>query len=211
MEEPSTPLTYATAIARYIRDPSTIRARTMDEFGRAPSLDRCRHIRRGIEERQRNTMKALQHSGHTAPVPTVADEQAYEAGEKMRRLAADALRRAVEQAIATPEAIENKAAAFTAPRAPAFERVIHLAAHLFNITPEDITGKGRMQHLAHARHAIVHVLHTKQHWSFPRIGKLLGGRDHSTAINSRDRAAGLLKNDQAFAAVVEALEQEWAR
>lgn len=39
------PTSYAARLATYISDPSTIRARTLDYFGRAPSLDQCRNLR----------------------------------------------------------------------------------------------------------------------------------------------------------------------
>lgn len=42
---PNTPVAYATYLARYIADPSTIRVRTLEQFGRAPTLARCRKLR----------------------------------------------------------------------------------------------------------------------------------------------------------------------
>ena len=41
----STPSSFARYLASYVSDPSTIRARTIDQFGRAPSVDECRAMR----------------------------------------------------------------------------------------------------------------------------------------------------------------------
>lgn len=41
----TTPISYAAHLAGYISDPSTIRARVLDEYGRAPSLEQCRNLR----------------------------------------------------------------------------------------------------------------------------------------------------------------------
>ena len=40
-----TPTSYAARLATYISDPSTIRARTLEYFGRAPSVEQCRNLR----------------------------------------------------------------------------------------------------------------------------------------------------------------------
>ena len=45
-----TPLSYASHLAGYISDPSTIHAHVMNEFGRAPSVDRCRHLREAKQQ-----------------------------------------------------------------------------------------------------------------------------------------------------------------
>lgn len=41
----STPYAYARSLANYIADPSTIRTRTIELFGRAPPVDICARMR----------------------------------------------------------------------------------------------------------------------------------------------------------------------
>lgn len=45
-----TPLSYAAKLAGYISDPSTIRTYTLAEFGRAPTLEQCRNLRKAKEQ-----------------------------------------------------------------------------------------------------------------------------------------------------------------
>jgi chromosomal replication initiation ATPase DnaA len=51
----------------------------------------------------------------------------------------------------------------------------------FAISYGELIGEGRSRHLVEARVVVVAVLRERG-WSFPRIGKLIGGRDHSTII-----------------------------
>lgn len=55
------------------------------------------------------------------------------------------------------------------------------AAHL-NVTPEELTGPGRARELVRARAAISRVARD-QGYSYPQIGRLLGGRDHTTIMH----------------------------
>lgn len=48
--ETKTPIALAAKLAEYISDPSTIRARVKDHFGRAPSVDYCAKLRRKAEK-----------------------------------------------------------------------------------------------------------------------------------------------------------------
>lgn len=47
-----TPTGLAARLAEYIADPSTIRARVKEHFGRAPSVDQCRNLRLAVESRK---------------------------------------------------------------------------------------------------------------------------------------------------------------
>ena len=51
-----------------------------------------------------------------------------------------------------------------------------------NVTPADINGKSRRKEFVQARQIVMYIAHT--HTSLPasRIGRLIGGRDHSTVI-----------------------------
>jgi len=46
---PDTPSGYAKHLAGYIRDPSTVRARTMEQFGKAPAIERIVYWRSEVE------------------------------------------------------------------------------------------------------------------------------------------------------------------
>lgn len=82
--------------------------------------------------------------------------------------------------------------------------LVHHASDLTGIPVEDLTGPMRFGWLARIRHAIVMVA-SEYPISTTQIGKAMGGRDHSTVINSRKRGAALIDRDKDFARLVERL------
>ena len=55
-------------------------------------------------------------------------------------------------------------------------------ADFYGLTVDDITGKSRRKHIIPARHHAMAMLRQRG-WSYPEIGRKLGGRDHSTVIH----------------------------
>lgn len=64
------------------------------------------------------------------------------------------------------------------------EDIINFFASHFGLSAEDLLGKSRMQDIVFARNALIYFLRDYNNMSFVAIGKLLGGRDHTTAIHS---------------------------
>lgn len=75
--------------------------------------------------------------------------------------------------------------------------IIHRAADLTGHTTGEITGESRRQELVHTRWAISRRL-ARQGWSTPRIGRLLGGRDHTTIMHGLRRGDYLYPRDPDF-------------
>lgn len=68
-------------------------------------------------------------------------------------------------------------------RAPLFGReLVTSVAADFDISHGELIGDCRSSTFVEARAVVTRVLHERG-WSYPRIGCLLGGRDHSTIIN----------------------------
>ncbi len=86
------------------------------------------------------------------------------------------------------------------------EQIIAIIAWHFEVEPADIAGKSRRQEYARPRHAAVMALRSMG-LSLNKIGAVLGGRDHSTILNSLARAEGLMATDAAFAAAVNAADE----
>ena len=55
-------------------------------------------------------------------------------------------------------------------------------ASIFEISVSDLVGKARRRPLVWARAVLGRILHDRN-LSYPTIGRVLGGRDHSTVIN----------------------------
>lgn len=64
------------------------------------------------------------------------------------------------------------------------EDILIFFASYFKLSTEDLLGKSRKQEIVFARNALICFLRDYNNMSFVAIGKLLGGRDHTTAIHS---------------------------
>ena len=61
-------------------------------------------------------------------------------------------------------------------------QVVGYAAAIFNLKRDDITGHRQFHVFVEARCVVVVILRERQ-FSYPQIGRTLGGRDHSTIVN----------------------------
>jgi chromosomal replication initiator protein len=80
----------------------------------------------------------------------------------------------------------------------------HVADH-FNLTREQLIGKGRKQDVATARHIAMFLIRTLIGSHFTTIGLHFGNRDHSTVIHAVNTIEKRYKNDSSFARLVEDL------
>lgn len=77
----------------------------------------------------------------------------------------------------------------------------------FTIPMETLTGKSRLRKVVYARAAAIWILRrtggdTGFLRSYPRVGQIIGGKDHSTVIHGEQIAERLMQTDQAFRAKV---------
>lgn len=78
----------------------------------------------------------------------------------------------------------------------------------FNVTPQDIYGKSRKKEIATARHIAIYLTQTMTSMQTTRIGRLFGGRDHSTVLNSVRKAERMINEDKDLRALVIKIEKE---
>ncbi len=67
------------------------------------------------------------------------------------------------------------------------ERIIETVATYFGLAAADIRGDRRSQLVASARAIAIYLMRQHSHLSFPEIGRLLGDRNHSTAVAANQR------------------------
>lgn len=182
-----TPHTYAYKLASYISDPSTIIAYTKREWGASPDRDEVErmiaHHRRpsppsNYEARldgQDNDHLHFQVRGLIKPEriyqPKLPKLKAKKPEKKQRK----------PKVKAKPEPIYNGVGMADLSHV----KILKGVATDFAILATDLTGDRRGKRLVHARAVVIYILRERNPtvWSFPRIGRLLGGRDHSTIIN----------------------------
>ena len=74
------------------------------------------------------------------------------------------------------------------PRGPAVGDVLAIVAEVTGVGVPDLVGPRRNRRFAWPRFLAVHILlAVRPDLSFPMIGKVLGGRDHTTAMHARTK------------------------
>lgn len=79
--------------------------------------------------------------------------------------------------------------------APIWHRTIAVVADEFGVSVDQMLSKSHKAFLAVARHVAVGILCELTSYSMPQIGRRLGGRDHTTILNSRERALALFESE----------------
>lgn len=73
----------------------------------------------------------------------------------------------------------------------------------------DITSESRTQHLTHQRQRMMYILREETGLSFPAIGELFGGRDHSTVIHAHNLITARCAHDPLYAASMMRLRNQF--
>jgi len=84
-----------------------------------------------------------------------------------------------------------------------FKRLIQSVSRFYNVKAKDITGKRRKKDFVKARQIIAYLAREKLKKSFPVIGHILGGRDHTTAIYSYHKIKDKIERNESFKKEVE--------
>lgn len=226
------PEAYASNLARYISDPSTIRARTIEWWGRAPSVERCKalrakHVAKVSEGETREIYKV--HTGAFSCGHDRSEENSYwmETGTQVcktcrRARMAEAQRRLREKKRKDMEAINRilKAEKELAERkrreaneAERIERlnsvfVNELAAKVCEVlscAQEDFYGQSRSKHLVMARSVFVRLMRDKGA-SFPQIARRLHKKCHTSIIHLNDRFEAYCEEHPHIRSAYEALK-----
>jgi chromosomal replication initiator protein len=176
------PRNYAMQLARYIRDASTIRARTLSEWGRAPSLAECQAlIASAQQERQRYKAESERLQEKDSDAIIFAPKATEQAVREQRRAAQKALLEKMK--VAAEPAPANDQVSPDRPKI--ISEVIAGAANGMGVTLDALLSKSRGGDVLKARHVACYALRARG-LSTPQIGSWLG-RDHSTVVSSLRR------------------------
>ena len=102
--------------------------------------------------------------------------------------------------LATEHVSGRTASSASATSSVTSEHIIEAVASEFNVTPDELCSKSRARRLTVPRQLAMLLLQDTVGCSLSQIGSLLGGRDHSTAKYSCDKARNLLSQDDNFRA-----------
>lgn len=83
------------------------------------------------------------------------------------------------------------------------ERIIDIVARQYGTAPEEITGKKRSQQIALPRQVAMYICRQMTPLSTPSIGRIFGGRDHTTVLHGCEKVSEAMEADFSFKKKVE--------
>ena len=105
------------------------------------------------------------------------------------------------------EAVENITNIKNAAAQLSEQKIINVVADYYNLTPSILCGKTRTGQIALARHVAMYLIRINVDIPLTKIGKMFGGRDHTTVMNGIAKVENMLKTDEALRLVVEELQR----
>lgn len=167
-DQMATPYVYARRLTRYIADPSTVRVRTLGHFGRAPGIETIRAMRhKWVEMVDKRAMEQDDRPALTIrqPKPTPVDTEPQPVIIKIGP---------------PPEPLPVAARGYMLHTAT---DVIDACADAFGISYGELIGTMRNRQYTRPRNLCIAVLRARGN-SYPNIGRIIGGRDHSTIVTA---------------------------
>jgi chromosomal replication initiator protein len=76
------------------------------------------------------------------------------------------------------------------------ERILSTVAGHYNLTEEQLTGRSRARAISVPRQLCMYLIREETKASFPQIGEILGGRDHTTILHGCDKISNLIEADE---------------
>ena len=90
---------------------------------------------------------------------------------------------------------------------PSVDEIINAVCQHFNISAEAINGPSRKRELVEARQVSMYMAQKLTKTPTTRIGKIMGGRDHSTVLHSCAKVEDRLTRDVDFRTELQAIEK----
>lgn len=86
-------------------------------------------------------------------------------------------------------------------------RIISCVCKYFSIDKNDLVGKARKQELVLPRQIAIFLIREQTNKSLPEIGKIFGGKDHTTILHSQKKIENSLLHDSSLKSDVEKIRQ----
>jgi len=75
-------------------------------------------------------------------------------------------------------------------------KVLEVVANAFNLSEEELLSRNRSRRIALPRQIAMYLLREFANESLPQIGKVLGGRDHTTVLYGCEKIADMIETDE---------------
>ena len=76
------------------------------------------------------------------------------------------------------------------------QQIMNTIAHEYGVSMDELISQNRSQRIAFPRQIAMYMLREESELSLPKIGELLGGRDHTTIMYGHEKITGLLETDK---------------
>jgi len=86
--------------------------------------------------------------------------------------------------------------------------ILDVVSDHYNISVDDIIGKSRKAEIALVRQISMYLSAKIAHAQTTKIGRFIGGRDHSTVKHSIDKVKARIEEDRSFAREIKVIERE---
>lgn len=86
--------------------------------------------------------------------------------------------------------------------------IIDAVAEFFGIDKKDLVSKGRKKEIARARQIAMYLIRKELNSSYPGIGSIFGGRDHTTALHAFEKINRELESDEKLREDLEILREK---
>lgn len=86
--------------------------------------------------------------------------------------------------------------------------LIDVVSKYFDVTSDKVVGPSRKQEIALTRQVAMYMMKRELNFSLERIGKIFGGRNHTTAMHSINNIKSRLKSDTGLRRDINALRKE---
>lgn len=87
------------------------------------------------------------------------------------------------------------------------ERIIEAVGDYYRLTEEQIKSKVRTSQIALARQICMYLCRSMLNTPFVRIGKIFGGRDHSTVMTAVEKVENMLKTDTQLSTAISQIKK----
>jgi len=87
------------------------------------------------------------------------------------------------------------------------KKILSLVAKHYNISQSDIMGQKRNKEIVLPRQVSIYLMRKELGISYPKIGKILGGRDHTTIIHGFEKMEKVIKEDDELATDIHKLKE----
>ncbi|MCF0117816.1 MAG: chromosomal replication initiator protein DnaA [Bacilli bacterium] len=87
------------------------------------------------------------------------------------------------------------------------EKILSVVADYYNLSVAQLKGNSRQSQLSMARHIAMYLIRTILDLPFKQIGKVLGGKDHSTVMTGVNKVEKMLKTNHQYSTAIEELKK----